>query len=131
MLRFPRLPLLLVAMMLVGACSRHPKWAREPEWAAVRYVEMLQRGEYDAVVRSMLSCQDIDADYRELRLRLLRQMMEELPQDSRPSAVEATKAELQDSGRVAHVFLKLTFADGRKENVVLPLCRHDGRWLLW
>lgn len=99
--------------------------------AGKAYYETLIAGEIEGFVDGIDGAQDAPASYRELLVENTRQFVhkqDSLHRGLQAVAVDSTAVFEADS--TARVFLHLTFGDGGRERVLLPMVCRQGRWLM-
>lgn len=128
---------LLMAILLTGttACQKEEPKGPTPgelaEKAGTEYFSQLVKGNTDAYVHGLDGTQTATAGYRQALADNARQFVHR--QDSLHQgikAVEADSTSFSDKDSTARVFLRLTYGDGSKERILLPMLCRKGRWYM-
>jgi len=100
--------------------------------AAKAYYDELLAGHYDEFLDARVGIKDIPASYREQLLASLKQFVAQ-QQEAHGDFVSAelssqTPTRMDSTLHVMQVFLVLGFADSTREEIVVPMVEHDGKW---
>ena len=110
------------------ACSRKDD-GEQARRAAMSYYECLIDGRYEEYVNGIAYSDSMTDVYRSQMVDLVAQFAAR--EKKAHGGVIAAQA-LRDtvSGDVASVFLEVLFGDSTREEVVVPMIHHGGRWLM-
>lgn len=93
---------------------------------AVVCYTMQAEGHFSEYVNTMQSAKSMPDDYKQRIADMLRQHQNYVTKEKQGvKGVTALRAELHDGGKMANVFLSVTYNDGSKEEILFPMV-HDG-----
>ncbi len=119
--------LLAVFVLLFSGCKDEMSPPTEKEIMAI-YDHYLQ-GDYAQYVDAMHSCRNKPAAYRDQMLLLHKQhAAEQKRANGGAKSATVERIEMHDSGRMANVFLNITYANQSSEEIILPMVYADGDW---
>ncbi len=122
--------LILSLIMLLSACGKSPEERRHLELmrSAERYCELLLKGDVAACVSSVQGFASMPEHEREQMADLFAQYLEQEQElrDGIESITVVGDTLLNDS--CALVLLEMTFGNGAKETVSLPMVLSEGKW---
>jgi len=126
---------LLMTVLLVASCGKSDSKAVTDDNAgsadsmAVIYYKLRTEGRFAEYVSAMHSCDGTTTEYKKGVENMLRQHQNEIEKEKKGiSRVEALRSELHDGGKMANVFLRITYKDGACEEVIFPLVSDRGSW---
>lgn len=97
--------------------------------AAVAFYQMRADGRYEEYIDAMESCDKMPADYKKRTLTMLRHHDRYIKEEKGGvKGVTALRSETHDKGRMANVFLKVSYGDGSHEEVLFPVVYDGKRW---
>lgn len=127
------LPLLLLIM----ACSKEKQADEAPsctelnDTTAIYYYTLRTKGDFDRYVASMQSCANQPPEYKQRIVNMLRHHQAEINKHRKGiSHVEVVRTERHARDSMANAFLSVTFNDSTREEVMLPLVYHEGKWMI-
>lgn len=130
----PRIFLVLLTVAVFTACggdkgSSAPDRTALTDTLAVHYYMLGAQGHYAEYVDAMLSCDSTTADYKSRMALALKHHYASIARD-RQGVKRATvlRTEMHDSGRMANVFLNVTYGDGSDEEIIFPLVYDGQHW---
>ncbi len=97
--------------------------------SAVAYYLLQSQGKYEAYVSKMHSCDSMPDDYKKRTVLMLKQhqaFVEKTKQGVKGAKVIRT--EFHQEGKMANVFLEVTFCDNSQEEVMFPMVYDNNRW---
>lgn len=128
-----RILLLLMPALLAISCGKGGKETavtgntESADSMAVIYYKLRVEGRFTEYVSAMQSCDGTTQEYKKGVENMLRQHQNEIQKEKKGiSHVEALRSELHDKGKMANVFLRVTYNDGACEEILFPLV-HDGK----
>lgn len=96
---------------------------------AIDYYKLRSEGRFAEYVSAMLSCDGTTPEYKKSMEQMLRQHQCEIEKEKKGvSHVEALRTELHDNGKMANVFLRVTYNDGSCEEILFPLVDDGQNW---
>ena len=130
----PRIFLVLLTAAALTACGGDKGPSASDRTAltdtlAVHYYMLGAQGHYAEYVDAMLSCDSTTADYKSRMALALKHHYASIARD-RQGVKRATvlRTEMHDSGRMANVFLNVTYGDGSDEEIIFPLVYDGQHW---
>lgn len=123
--------LVCLSMALVGCShkSSDEKDGELTETEALRLYELAARGNFSGSVNAMESCDSTTDAYREqMELRLKHHYTQILKERGGYESASVTHIDLYADGRMANVFLQVTYADSTWEEVLFPLVFDGEHW---
>lgn len=122
----------LAALLLLSCGGRDDT---RPEEMAARtakvYYDYLAQGNCEAFVDGFYQPDSIPSAYREQLVTSARMLARQLKTDHGGlKGIEAGRAVADTARHAGRAFLVLCFADGTKEEIVVPLVLHRGNWML-
>lgn len=122
-------------LFVLCACGDNAQTAQEKDEEAsadsmaVTYYKLRMSGQWDDYIDAMQSCDGTPDEYKQRVKTMLNQHEVELKKErGGVRTVKVFRTELHDNGKMANVFLSLTYQDGSTEETLFPLV-HDGkRW---
>lgn len=130
---------IVVAFVLLLSSCRNEQRADATLFAAKEYYDSLLAGNYAYFMRGTYLPDTIPPSYREqletnLRMFMARQEAEHhgIKAVSALSCSHDTTTTKDGKGSIctANAFLELTYGDSIKEEIVVPMIQHEGRWLM-
>lgn len=124
--------LIATITLLLTACEN--KQANPDEVmgnAAKIYYHYLLEGKYEAYVDGFYQPDSIPGSYREQLItnaKMFKALMTEQHKGLKSVALASAKADT--AHHVGHAFLIMHFGDGTKEEIVVPMTEHQGKWML-
>ena len=123
--------LLCIVTLLAVACSSDENSPEHVANAAKQYYDQLLEGKHDAFVDGSLGSKGIPHEYRQQLIVNAQQFLEEMKEDRNGLiSVRATGAKVNATADTADAFLMLCFGDSTNEEVVVPMVRKEGKWLM-
>ena len=123
----------VVAILLAGCSGKSsgPSAAETAGQAAKVYYEQLLKGDYGSFVDGRYQPHDMPEGYRQ-QLITNAKMFVGQQKDAHKGikSVELTDANADTTRHVANAFLTLTYGDGDKETIVVPMVESGGTWLM-
>ena len=123
-----------VLCIAFASCGK-PTNAVNPDEVAARaakvYFEYLLHGNCEAYIDGFYRPDSIPDSYREQLIVSAKQYVGQMKNDHQGLvSVEAAGAHTDTTKNVGEAYLILGFGDKTKEEVVVPLVRHEGNWML-
>ncbi len=117
--------------VLLASCRTNADSEKEVKRVAEQCYSYLLNGNYEAYVDAAYHAAPLRAEERAERIDNLK-MFAAKEQEERKGIIsaEASRAEVSLEDSCADVFLLLTYGDGTREQVLLPLVRRRGLWYL-
>ena len=118
---------LLVVSCLLACSSPSPE--ELAALAAQGYYRHLAAGEYEAFLEGKAGADSLPADYREQLLTGYRQFAAQ--QQSAHQGIQEVQSSNVVTDTLAgytNVFLILSYGDSTREEIVVPMVEHNGRW---
>ncbi len=129
------LALLTLLVLLLTGCKKGGDTAGKTaddasaDSAAVTFYQMRANGRYEEYIDAMESCDKMPSDYKQRTLTMLRHHDRYIKEEKNGvKEVKALRSETHDNGRMANVFLKVTYGDGSAEEVLFPVVYDGKRW---
>lgn len=119
----------VVAGMLVCSCGK--KEEQEIGKLAVGYVESLYGGDFNGAVSHTAGANEASSQYRE-HLALLYQNMvgSNLVAHGALTKTECYRVKEDKEHHYADAYVRLTFADSTRQDILLPMEEHSGQWMV-
>lgn len=115
----------------VISCSRDKKVDFAAAHAAKDYYELLVKEKYDEFVNGMNMPEQIPDSYRQQLVDNVRMFVGEQNQEHGGIREVRVVNCVNDSVQpTANAFLMLCFGDSTIEEVVVPMIKHEGKWLM-
>lgn len=115
----------------VISCSRDKKIDFAAAHAAKDYYELLEKEKYNEFVKGMYLPEQIPDSYRHQLVDNIRMFVGELHQEHGGIREIRVVNCVNDSVQpTANAFLMLCFGDSTIEEVVVPMIKHEGKWLM-
>lgn len=123
---------LVCLSMAVAGCS-HKSTDEDcgelTEMEALRLYELAAKGDFAGSVAAMESCDSTTDTYRkQMELRLKHHYTQMLKERGGYESASVTRMEMHTNGRMANVFLQVTYADSTSEEVLFPLVFDGEHW---
>jgi len=128
------LPLLFILVLCISCGGKErtddlPKEDTEAEEAAVTYYNLRVQGRFEEYVAAMHSCDGTTEQYQQGIEQMLRQHQNRITKEKKGVAsVRPLRCELHNAGRMANIFLSVTYGDGSTEEILFPLVRDSLTW---
>ncbi len=126
--------LLVLVCVFFISCSGKEKTQSEGELAAVAakgYYDELLKGEYETFVDSRYQTDSIPSLYREQLIANMKMYIsQQNDEHSGIKNVNIVNANADTIHHTANVFLTLEYGDKTTEQVVVPMVRYKGKWLM-
>lgn len=120
---------LLLLFCIVSCGNGETSSKVDPGGAAVHYIRSLADGRYDEYIHAMVSCDSASDAYKKQMLVLHKQMVTtQKTECGSLETVQCVRSELGREGKTANVFLQLTYSNGMKEDIMLPLVWNNEKW---
>ncbi len=121
---------LLSLLLLLVACSENSDFPSE------RRVEKIYGlyldGRYEKYVEHIQSCKNKPADYKARIVNLHRSHAEAMKAKGKEvTDFKVSKMERRQGAEVVNVYLKMSYADGMKEEVLFPMVYDEEEWWAW
>lgn len=98
---------------------------------AAGYIDSLYNGDYDGAAAHTAGSREASARYNEHLAILYRNAVENNTQEhGRLVRSECTAVKEYKDYHSADVYLRLTFADSTRQDILLPMEEHSGQWLM-
>lgn len=116
------------------ACSGNEKKVDEGEIAAqtaLDYYRQLSEGKYEAFLNGETHTENLPASYRQQLLTSLKQFIQQ--QDSLHKGIDSItlgSSIYSDKDSTANAFLVFHYADNSREQMVVPMVKDKGRWVM-
>ena len=119
----------VVALML--SCGKEPSREEQAGQAAKACYDHLIAGRYDEFVAATAWTDSLPAAYREQLVVNARQFVALQKSDHKGiSSVEVLRAKTDSLSGQTCVFLMMCFGDSTREEIVVPMVEHNGRWMM-
>lgn len=119
----------VVALML--SCGKEPSREEQAGQAAKACYDHLIAGRYDEFVAATAGTDSLPAVYREQLVVNARQFAALQKSDHKGiSSVEVLRAKTDSLSGQTCVFLMMCFGDSTREEIVVPMVEHNGRWMM-
>lgn len=123
--------LLLVLMACTTGEDKAFKEEQEAAQAAKAYYEQLAKGAYVAFIKGEVRSQHLPKSYQEQLVINLQKFADARAKDqARVDSITIAKASFLAKDSTARAYLVLHRADSTKEQIVVPLEKHKGKWLM-
>lgn len=100
-----------------------------PDSMAVYYYNMRSTGQFEAYIEAMQSCDHTTPAYKEGIVRMLRHHQAQINKEKKGvKSVTALRTELHNHGKMANVFLAITYKDDSHEEIIFPLVLDGRTW---
>lgn len=97
--------------------------------AAVRFYRMRILGDFDGYVANMHSCNNMPQEYKQRIIIMLRQHQKDVEKNKQGAIdVKVMRSEMYDDGKMANVFLNITYKDGTNEEILFPVVYDGKEW---
>ncbi len=97
--------------------------------AAVRFYRMRILGDFDSYVANMHSCNNMPQEYKQRIIIMLRQHQKDVEKNKQGAIdVKVMRSEMYDDGKMANVFLNITYKDGTNEEILFPVVYDGKEW---
>lgn len=115
----------------VGSCHQEPDQGELAAVAAKGYYDLLLEGRYAEFVDGTYRPDSIPSGYREQLVTNARMFTEQQTVEHRGiREVRIVDAKADTARHTANVFLVFDYGDSTCEEIVVPMVRHHGRWML-
>lgn len=125
--------LILIALTALTACGNHTDnqlanaESLHIDSIAIEYYQLRAQGRFADYVTAMQSCDGTPPEYKKRMEDMLRQHQATITKEKKGvSHVSALRTEMHNNGKMANVYLSVTYNDGTCEEVLFPLV-HDGQ----
>lgn len=119
----------VVTLML--SCGKEPSREELAGQAAKACYDHLIAGRYDEFVAATAGTDSLPAAYREQLVVNARQFVALQKSDHKGiSSVEVLRAKTDSLSGQTCVFLIMCFGDSTREEIVVPMVEHNGRWMM-
>lgn len=117
----------LMGFTSCGEASREDK-AKE---AAQEYYQALLEGDYQAFLNGRAHMDSIPDSFREQLLTAFKQFMRQ-QEEAHQGVVSfvPTRAEDDSLLQVMQVFMMVNYGDSTREEIVVPMVEHQGKWMM-
>ena len=125
--------LLLMSMMLLASCAKAPE-DNSPEYQASQaakkcYETLYLEGHTTAFLDGRASATVMPPAFRKDLLQTYNRHVRQVQAERQGvRAVEVARAQVDSILHVTDVFLTLTYGDGSKEEILVPMVQLDGQW---
>ena len=119
--------------LIIGfiGCSSGPTAEERAAQAAKTYYDYLVAGRYEQFLDGRVGADSLPDDYREQLLTSCQQFMAQQTKAHQGiSDVRISNARTDSLTAYVSVFLLLCYADSVREEIVVPMVEHDGRWCM-
>lgn len=118
-----------VATMLVYSCGK--KEEQEIGKLAVGYVESLYGGDFNGAVNHTAGADEASRQYREHLALLYQNVVDSnLVAHGALTKTECYRVKEDKEHHYADVYVRLTFADSTRQDILLPMEEHSGQWMV-
>ncbi len=128
---FRKIAVLCLALMALSSCKKEVNHEEVVSAAAKQYYSYLLSGDYESFVDGTWHADSLRPAYR---LQLLENakmfMAQQRKEHGGIKDVEVKTVDVDSLLTRADVFLELSYGDGGREEVLLPMVCHDGLWYL-
>lgn len=122
---------LMMLALTATSCRQEPDQGALAAVAAKGYYDLLLEGKYGEFVDGTYRPDSIPPGYREQLVTNARMFAEQQSAEHRGiKEVRIVEARADTVRRTAEVFLTFDYGDSTSEEVVVPMVRHHGRWML-
>ncbi len=125
--------LVVAALSLLCSCGKGEKTAAadnaelSADSMAVVCYTLQAQGHFSEYVNTMQSAKDMPDDYKQRTVDMLRQHQAYINKEKQGvKSVTALRSELHNGGKMANVFLSVTYNDNSREEILFPMV-HDGK----
>ncbi|MCR4602276.1 MAG: hypothetical protein K5683_01915 [Prevotella sp.] len=125
--------LYMLLLLLALACSDRKEFTDEDKAAAVARTcyDALYSNHPQLFLDGRLHADQMPDSYRQQLLENYRQHVERVDREHQGvSNLQVTRAISDSTLHVIQVFLLLNYGDGTKEEIVVPMVEHQGKWLM-
>lgn len=126
---------IFLPLLVLAACGKSDKQpvpvesTGNADSTAVSYYMLRSEGRFAEYVSAMISCDGTTPEYKKGMEEMLRQHQMQIEKEKKGvSHVEALRSELHDNGKMANVFLRVTYNDGTSEEILFPLVSDKSEW---
>lgn len=130
-----KLILLIMPAVLLSSCGKGVgkttvnSDTESPDSMAIGYYKLRTEGRFTEYVSAMQSCDGTTQEYKKRVENMIRQHQNEIEREKKGiSHVESLRSELHNDGKMANVFLRVTYNDGACEEIVFPLVKDEDKW---
>lgn len=123
----------LITLLMLTGCSRHTDSqstvadSQHVDSLAIEYYQLRAQGRFADYVTAMQSCDGTTPDYKKRIEAMLRQHQATITKEKKGvNHVSVLRTEMHNGGKMANVYLSVTYNDGTREEVLFPLV-HDGQ----
>lgn len=130
---FARICTVFLTVLCFCACTSKPELPPEEQAAAVAKssYEALYDGHPELFLDARLDADKIPQDYRNLLLEAYRLHAKQIDEQHKGvSSIDFSRATMDTALNVLQVFLVFNYGDASKEEVVVPMVKHDDKWLM-
>ena len=120
----------LMSLMGLMGCEEASREDKAKE-AAQEYYQALLNGDYQAFLDGRAHMDSIPDSFREQLLTAFKQFMHQ-QQEAHQGVVSfvPTRAEDDSLLQVMQVFMMVNYGDSTREEIVVPMVEHQGKWMM-
>jgi len=117
---------ILVLPLVLLSCS-----SNEPADVAIKYVKMLDEGNYDEIVDHVYGCDSANTAYRNHIVTIYQQMMvTQQKEHGHIKSLEVVNSDIHDAEDYANVVLHEVFDDETERDILITLVKSGDNWQL-
>jgi hypothetical protein len=120
----------LMGLMGLMGCKEASREDKAKE-AAQEYYQALLNGDYQAFLDGRAHMDSIPDSFREQLLTAFKQFMHQ-QQEAHQGVVSFVPTRVEDDSllQVMQVFMMVNYADSTREEIVVPMVEHQGKWMM-
>lgn len=116
---------------LLTACSNKPSKEEKAMKAAKEYYDLLLQGDYTSFIAGKLASDSLPEDYREQLVTAYKQHLYQMREEHNGLLEVRTMRGVTDTLRKeTDAYLVLCFGDSTREEIVVPMVEHAGKWMM-
>ena len=120
----------LMSLMGLMGCEEASREDKAKE-AAQEYYQALLNGDYQAFLDGRAHMDSIPDSFREQLLTAFKQFMHQ-QQEAHQGVVSFVPTRVEDDSllQVMQVFMMVNYGDSTREEIVVPMVEHQGKWMM-
>ena len=124
---------MMVASLLLYSCSNGEQKSAEDmaSETALRCYEALYNNLPEVFLSERINVDEMPSSYHQELLEVYRQHVKEVNREHQGvKSIEASRATMDTTLNVMQVFLILNYGDTTKEEIVVPMVKRNGKWMM-